>query len=173
MLWRYAVSPSKTTWRSYRILASQEPVGFLLRKNLSKRSKPLFAAFVTGLLQRLPRCSAVYCFAVLQLNRLAMTGNLPYCHREETFAVEIRSISQQNDVAILQASCFARTCGLLASQEPVGFLLRKNLWASCFARTFQKGASPFLPHPEVDFSQDCHVAKLAFALQNLSLPASQ
>ncbi|MBQ6808853.1 MAG: hypothetical protein IJP07_06850, partial [Firmicutes bacterium] len=56
-----------------------------------------------------------------------------FCHREEAFAAKIHSIFQQNDVTILQDSCFAGTCGIPASQEPVGFLLRKNLWDSCFA----------------------------------------
>ncbi|MBQ6807987.1 MAG: hypothetical protein IJP07_02320 [Firmicutes bacterium] len=59
----------------------------------------------------------------------------------------------RESVAILQDSFFARTCGILSSQEPVGFLLTQESVVSA-----KKG-----------FFKDCHVAKLGFAGANPQL----
>ena len=67
------ISPSKATWRSYRIPASQEPVGFLLRKNLWDS------------------CFARTC-GIPALQELFKKGHAPFCRLRDRTSAKIATL---------------------------------------------------------------------------------
>ena len=104
------VFPEKAgkAWRSYRILASQEPVGFLLtqepvgfflRKNLwdsffARTCGILADAGICGFceegfLQRLPRCQAGLCWRKSSACLPRNDRKFILCHREDAFAASL------------------------------------------------------------------------------------